>query len=86
RLAVKAIDRDRDRRLPIEEIEYFTASGLWGITVPRAFGGAGVSNVTLAEVTAIISAADPSIGQIPQNHYCLVDAVRIVGTEDQKNF
>ncbi len=86
RIALEAIDRDRDRRPPVEEIEYFTASGLWGITVPRAYGGAGVSNVTLAEVTAIISTADPSIGQIPQNHYCLVDAVRIVGTDEQKGF
>lgn len=58
---------DRDRRLPVAEFDAFSASGLGGITVPRAHGGADVSNVTLAEVVAILSAADASLGQLPQN-------------------
>jgi SfnB family sulfur acquisition oxidoreductase len=52
--------------------------------VPREYGGAGVSAGTLAEVTAIISAADGSIGQIPQNHYFVVEAIRLTATEAQK--
>lgn len=79
-----AIDRDRERRLPLEEIERFSQSGLWAITVPKAYGGAGVSAATLAEVTAIISAADSSIGQIPQNHFYMVEALRLAGSEAQK--
>ncbi len=79
-----AVERDRDRRLPIAEIDQFSQSGLWGITVPKAYGGAGVSNVTLAEVTAIISEADASLGQIPQNHYYMVESLRLSGTEEQK--
>lgn len=84
--ATGASERDRQRRLPFEEIERFSASGLWGITVPRAFGGAAVSHATLAEVTALISEADPALGQIPQNHYCLVDAVRLIGDAQQQKF
>jgi SfnB family sulfur acquisition oxidoreductase len=79
-----ASDRDRDRRLPRAEIDRFSGSGLWGITVPREYGGAGVSAGTLAEVTAIISAADGSIGQIPQNHFFVVEAIRLTATEAQK--
>ncbi len=82
--AAGAAARDRERRLPIEEIERFSQSGLWAITVPKAYGGAGVSSATLAEVTAIISAADSSIGQIPQNHFYMVEALRLAGTEEQK--
>ncbi|CAN5704269.1 SfnB family sulfur acquisition oxidoreductase [soil metagenome] len=78
--------RDRERRLPFAEVERFSASGLWGITVPRAFGGAAVSHATLAEVTALISEADPARGQIPQNRYCLVDAVRLIGSPAQQDF
>lgn len=81
-----AAERDRDRRLPVEEIERFSQSGLWGITIPKEYGGAGVSYATLAEVIEIISAADPSIGQIPQNHLYMIEAIRITGTEDQKRF
>ena len=83
--AASASARDRERRLPFEEVERFSASGLWGITVPRAFGGAAVSHAVLAEVLALVSEADPSLGQIPQNHYCLVDAVRLIGNPAQQD-
>lgn len=58
RFAVEASVRDRERRLPVAELDEFSASGLWGITVPKAYGGAGVSYVTVAEVIKIISAAE----------------------------
>jgi SfnB family sulfur acquisition oxidoreductase len=84
--AKEASERDQQRRLPTEEIKKFSESGLWGITVPKEYGGAFVSNVTLAEVVKIISQADPSIGQIPQNHLYMVEALRLDGTEEQKRF
>lgn len=86
RLAEGAAGRDSERRLPREEIEWFSQSGLWGITVPKAYGGAGVSFVTLTEVVKLISAADSSIGQLPQNHFGLVDVIALTGTEDQKRY
>ena len=79
-------DRDRDRRLPFEEIEWFSQSGLWGITVPKEYGGAGVSTPVFTEIVAIISEADASLGQIPQNHYANVEEIRLIGTETQKAF
>ncbi|UDM49133.1 SfnB family sulfur acquisition oxidoreductase [Cupriavidus sp. MP-37] len=81
-----AAQRDRERRLPWEELEAFSASGLWGITVPREHGGAGVSNTTLAEVIAIIAAADGSLGQIPQNHFYALEVLRVGGTPAQQAF
>ncbi len=59
---------------------------MWGITVPKEYGGAFVSNATLAEVIKIISEADSSLGQIPQNHLYMVEAVRLDGTDEQKKF
>ncbi len=82
--AVGAVERDRDRTLPRAELDLFSASGLWGMTVPRAYGGAEVSFETVAEVIAIVSEADPSIGQIPQNHLGVVEALRVTATEEQK--
>ncbi len=40
RFAVEASVRDRERRLPVAELDEFSASGLWGITIPKAYGGA----------------------------------------------
>ncbi|NBB10669.1 SfnB family sulfur acquisition oxidoreductase [Pseudomonas sp. SLFW] len=76
--------RDRERRLPHAELEQFSRSGLWGISVPKAFGGAGVSYVTLAEVIRIISTADGSLGQIPQNHFYALEVLRVNGSPEQQ--
>ena len=83
-LAEGAVERDRDRILPRRELDLFSSSGLWGMTVPRAYGGAEVSFETVSEVIAIISQADPSIGQIPQNHLGVVEALRVTANEEQK--
>jgi SfnB family sulfur acquisition oxidoreductase len=76
--------RDRERLLPLSELATFSQSGLWGISVPKEFGGAGVSNVTLAQVVALIAQADGSLGQIPQNHYYALEVLRVNGTPAQQ--
>ncbi len=83
-LAAAAAERDLDRRLPFAEIERFTETGLWAITVPRDYGGPGVSAATVAQVIALVAAADGSIGQIPQNHFYALEVLRNGGTEAQK--
>ncbi|QDD88171.1 SfnB family sulfur acquisition oxidoreductase [Pseudomonas oryzihabitans] len=82
--AREARSRDQERRLPWAELERFSASGLWAITVPRAFGGAGVGFGTVAEVIARISAADPSLGQLPQNHLGVVNNLLLTGNPEQQ--
>ncbi|HYP58303.1 MAG TPA: SfnB family sulfur acquisition oxidoreductase [Beijerinckia sp.] len=77
-------ERDRERRLPIAELDAFSQSGLWAMNVPRAYGGANVSYVTVAEVFKIISAADASIGQIAQNHISLIDIIRFDPDKSRK--
>ena len=80
----ESVVRDRERRLPHDELELFSHTGLWGISVPKAYGGAGVSNTTLAQVIALISAADSSLGQIPQNHFYALEVLRVNGRPQQK--
>jgi SfnB family sulfur acquisition oxidoreductase len=84
--AVEAAKRDRERILPAAELDRFSKSGLWGIAIPKTYGGAGVSFATVAQVIALIAAADPSIGQIPQNHLAALDAIRFAGSEAQKAY
>ncbi|SHM50605.1 SfnB family sulfur acquisition oxidoreductase [Phytopseudomonas punonensis] len=78
------IQRDRERRLPWELVERFTASGLGSIAVPRAFGGPQLSYATIAEVFRIISAVDPALGQIPQNHFGLIGLLHAVASPEQQ--
>lgn len=80
-----AVERDTNRNLPFREIEAYSQSGLWAITVPKQYGGAEVSSLTVAKVIALFSGADGSIGQIPQNHFYALEVLRNTGTEAQKN-
>lgn len=82
--AAGAKERDRERRLPFEEVDVFSQSGLWGITIPKQYGGAGVSQVTLAKVFAILASGDPSLTQIAQNGFEIIDVIRLTGSEGQK--
>jgi SfnB family sulfur acquisition oxidoreductase len=82
--AVGASERDLTRKWPIEELDAFSQSGLWSINVPKKFGGPELSYATLVKAIAIISAADPSLGQIPQNHLGVVAAIRTVSDEAQQ--
>lgn len=76
--------RDRERKLPWSEIEQFTRSGLGSISIPKAYGGPQVSFVTVAEVFRIISAADPALGQIPQNQFGILHLLQDSASEEQK--
>lgn len=78
--------RDRQRILPHHELEAVAQSGLLGVTVPAEYGGADISNPFLAEVIAILSEADSSVGQIPQNHFYILDVLRLAGSEEQKRY
>ncbi len=82
--ALGASDRDRNRTWPVEQLDAFSQSGLWSINVPKQFGGPELSYVTLNRVIEIISAADPSLGQVPQNHLGVVAAIRTVSDEAQQ--
>lgn len=79
-------NRDQNRVLPTEQIIQFSQKGLGGIRVPHQYGGAFVSNKTLAHVFRILSKADANVGQIPQNQFGLLNFINITGSATQKQF
>ncbi|MGX9992396.1 SfnB family sulfur acquisition oxidoreductase (plasmid) [Rhizobium sp. Z1P35] len=84
--AARAAERDAGRILPFGELDLLAQSGLLAITVPAQYGGLDVSNAVLGEITAILSEADGSIGQIPQNHFYILEALRTDGGEEQQRY
>ncbi|MEJ2803721.1 SfnB family sulfur acquisition oxidoreductase [Comamonadaceae bacterium PP-2] len=81
-----AAERDANRVLPWSLLDRFSAAGLAGITVPRAHGGADVSVKTLVEVFIELADADPALAQIPQNHFAVMERLRLHGTAEQQAF
>ncbi|MEB8338067.1 SfnB family sulfur acquisition oxidoreductase [Streptomyces endophyticus] len=78
--------RDAERILPYDEIRTLGESGLFTLTVPKAYGGPGLRTRTLGEVFTELTAGDASIGQIPQNHYFFVNVLASAGTPEQQAF
>ena len=78
--------RDVERRLPREELDRLSASGLLAVTVPAEHGGADVTATTLAEIFRLLASADGSLAQIPQSHFAYVNVIRRQGTEEQRKF
>ena len=85
-LAASASVRDRDRLLPLAELEAVSASGLLAITVPAAYGGADLPVRVVAEVIRLLAAGDPNVAQIPHSHFAYVNALREQGTPEQQAF
>lgn len=79
-----AVARDQQRLYPRELLSQFTRLGLGSISVPRRFGGGGLDFGTVAEIFRIISASDPSLGQIPQNHFGLIQFILGEGEPSQQ--
>ncbi|MFF3501635.1 SfnB family sulfur acquisition oxidoreductase [Streptomyces sp. NPDC003247] len=78
--------RDSERRLPREELDRLSASGLLAVTVPAGHGGADVRAETLAEIFRLLGSADGSLAQIPQSHFAYVNVIRRQGTPEQRKF
>jgi SfnB family sulfur acquisition oxidoreductase len=84
KFALDASARDAERRLPTNEVEHLSATGLLGITVPRAYGGADVSIAVLTEIFRLLAVGDPNIAQIPQSHFVYVNVLRHNGSDEQR--
>jgi SfnB family sulfur acquisition oxidoreductase len=81
---VIARDRAGADAVPSDVLAVLDSSGLLAVTVPAADGGPALGPSTLAEVTRIIAAADPSIAQVPQAHFLLVDVLAAHGGPDTR--
>ncbi|GAA1527482.1 SfnB family sulfur acquisition oxidoreductase [Nocardioides humi] len=86
RFAEESALRDRERILPVAEVDALSASGLLAITVPEEYGGPGLGAAVLTEVVRLVATGDPSIAQIPHSHFVYVNALVEQGTEEQRRF
>jgi SfnB family sulfur acquisition oxidoreductase len=82
---LEALQRDQQRRLPWAELDQFSQSGLLAARVPKAYGGAEISYTTVARTVSIVSAADPSLGQLMLSILLSNAIIDAVGRPEQKD-
>lgn len=73
RIAEGAFERERDRVLPTEQIEWLKTAGFTGIRVPTEFGGDGASLPQLFRLLVELAAVDPHIPQTFRGHIAFVE-------------
>ncbi|MDD7317606.1 MAG: acyl-CoA dehydrogenase family protein [Prevotella sp.] len=66
-----------------ENIEATRKAGLWGISMPRKYGGLNLPNVTFSMLSEVIAAADAGFQNIWSLQSC-IDTLYEFGTEEQR--
>jgi acyl-CoA dehydrogenase family protein 9 len=76
---------DEEERVPEEVITAFAEIGLLGISIPKEYGGLGLSATGYSRVFAALSAVDPSCGVLVGVHCGLGSkAIVLFGSTEQK--
>lgn len=83
-IAAGAVERDRERIVPVETFAKIRAAGLPAARVPAEFGGAAAQFTELAEIMLLLGKADPNVAQMLQPHFVLLDWLRIDATPEQQ--
>jgi alkylation response protein AidB-like acyl-CoA dehydrogenase len=75
RIRAGAIEREIERRLPVEEMELLRDAGFGRLRVPKEFGGFGVTIDELAALLIELAAADSNLPQALRGHIGFVEYV-----------
>jgi len=72
RIAAGALDREADRRLPFEQVQWLRESGFGRIRVPVELGGLGASLREFIELLIELGRADSNLPQLLRGHFGFV--------------
>ena len=78
--------RDKEQKPPIDEFKEFAELGVAGMTIPEAYGGQKLDDISEAIVIEELSRVDPSLGVMVAVHVGLCSmTITLNGNEEQKN-
>ncbi|WP_051470665.1 acyl-CoA dehydrogenase family protein [Arthrobacter sp. 35/47] len=77
---------ERDSRIPDEYLRDLTALGVFGIKIPREYGGLGLSLTYYGRALMLLTSVHPSLGALVSAHQSIgvPEPVRMFGTPEQK--
>ena len=75
-IAAGAVERERDRRLPYDEVAALRAAGFGALRVPTDFGGWGVTLEQEFRLLIRLGAADSNLPQLLRGHVAFVETQR----------
>jgi (2S)-methylsuccinyl-CoA dehydrogenase len=75
----------RDALIPLEVVEAVAGLGVFGLTVPEAFGGLGMGKVALCVVTEELSRGYIGVGSLGTRSEIAAELIQLGGTDAQKS-
>lgn len=77
---------ESDARIPDEYLQELAALGVFGIKIPREYGGLGLSLTYYGRALMLLSSVHPSLGALVSAHQSIgvPEPVRMYGTPEQK--
>jgi (2S)-methylsuccinyl-CoA dehydrogenase len=75
----------RDELIPLEVISQMSALGVFGLTVPEQYGGAGLSKTAMCVVSEELSRAYIGVGSLGTRSEIAAELVLSGGTKDQRD-
>jgi (2S)-methylsuccinyl-CoA dehydrogenase len=74
----------KDDLIPLEVIQQLAEMGVFGLTVPEEFGGAGLGKLAMCVVTEELSRGYIGLGSLGTRSEIAAELIRLGGTEQQK--
>ncbi|MEZ5830095.1 MAG: acyl-CoA dehydrogenase family protein [Dongiaceae bacterium] len=76
----------KDEVIPLEIIAQLAEMGVFGLTVPEEFGGAGLGKLAMCVVTEELSRGYIGLGSLGTRSEIAAELIRLGGTEEQKQY
>lgn len=74
RIGAGALARERERRLPFEEVEWLRAAGFGALRIPQAWGGIGASLPQFFALLVELAAADSNLAHLLRGHFSFLES------------
>ena len=75
----------RDELIPIEVVDHMSEMGVFGLTIPEAFGGAGLGKTAMCVVSEELSRGYIGVGSLGTRSEIAAELILGGGTDEQKN-
>lgn len=78
---------EREARIPDESIKAMARAGVFGMKIPREYGGAGLTQVGYNRALMLLGSVHPSVGALVSAHQSIgvPEPVKLFGSEEQKH-
>src|SRR6478609_4098899 len=73
KIAARAVDRERNRTLPFDEIRLLKEAGFGALRVPKEYGGLGATLRQAFDLLIGLAAADSNLSQALRVHFSIVE-------------